>query len=141
METEKNFNNNPESNEEDPLGLSAEDKELFFTLSKRLNLTEKDKKYWRLRDIIRDSHERNITGDLSRWFRESSYEFDRSIEPTIKRGYKSHALYWLKAALPEEMKYGTATKEERIQEARKWAEKAGTTLEEIAQENNIEIPG
>lgn len=77
-----------------------------------------------------------------------SPEINEIFKKLIIRGYKSQAIGWIKSLTAEGLKYGTVPgnstpsvqekKDFRIAEARKFAEKAGTTVETLVAENKLE---
>lgn len=90
-------------------------------------------------DKIREKAEKgDVTYDLNRWFGQRMRQDDPELLDIKKRGFVSESVAWLKSTSPEGMKYGTATKEERLAKAREFAEKAQTTIEELAEQNGIE---
>ena len=55
-----------------------------------------------------------------------------------KLGHRTNAKLWLISRRPNQMVYGTASFEERLTLAREAAAKAGTTIEIIGAEDNLE---
>ncbi|RJR32105.1 hypothetical protein C4569_00100 [Candidatus Parcubacteria bacterium] len=91
-------------------------------------------------EIIKEQAKKgNVSYELNRWFGERMLNGDRELLEIQKQGFASEALAWLKSTTPEEMKYGTASKEKRIAKARESAQLAGKTLEELAEENGLEM--
>jgi hypothetical protein len=86
-------------------------------------------------DKLREKAENgDVTYDLNRWFGGRMVKNDPELLAIQKQGFISDAVKWLKSTLPEGMKYGKASKEERIAKAREFAEKAKTTIEELAKQ-------
>ncbi len=56
-----------------------------------------------------------------------------------QQGFVSEAVAWLKSTTRQGMKYGQATKEERLLKAREFAQKASTTIEALAEEHGIKF--
>ena len=56
-----------------------------------------------------------------------------------KQGFISAAIDWLNSTRPERMKYGTATKQDRLDKAREFAAKAETTVEALARKHNLDL--
>jgi hypothetical protein len=56
----------------------------------------------------------------------------------LQKGRRSAALGWLRSTSQEGMRFGTASKEERLAKARSFAELAGLNIEELAREYNLE---
>lgn len=56
----------------------------------------------------------------------------------LKKGRRAEALRWLRSASKEGMRSGTSTKKERLYKAKVFAELAGTTIEELAKETDLE---
>ena len=92
-------------------------------------------------DKIRKKAERgDVTYDLNRWFGQRMRQDDPELLEIQKQGFVSESVAWLKATTPEGMKYGKATREERFAKAREFAEKAQTTIEELAEQQGIDLP-
>ena len=89
-------------------------------------------------------HEKAIIGDISydlrRWFGKRMDEGDAELLELQRIGYIAEAINWLESTEPDLVKYGIASQEERLAKAKTFAELAGTTIEEIAKEYNLEIP-
>ncbi|MDD5567030.1 MAG: hypothetical protein PHH01_02435 [Patescibacteria group bacterium] len=91
-------------------------------------------------DKIRTKAERgDVTYDLYRWFGQRMKRDDPELLEIQKQGFISGAVSWLESTTPEGMKYGKATREERLAKARELAEKAQTTIEELAIQHGIEL--
>jgi len=91
-------------------------------------------------DKIRRKAERSdVTYDLNRWFGQRMRQNDSELLEIQKQGFISEAVAWLKSTTPEGIKYGKATKEERLAKAREFAEKAQTTIEELAEQHGINL--
>ena len=151
---------------ENELGLEVEDAELFQRLVRIINqetlrvfqdrrlarkflLAGKSgnvNKYWRIRDLIRDSRSRDVSYELNRWLgsHRDIAGVNEIYEQILKRGYKSEAVRCLRSLSPEEMKYGPADqtpaqkRQVRMARAEEFAGKAGVQLKQIAQEHNLE---
>jgi len=66
-------------------------------------------------DKIRKKAEKNdVTYELNRWFGQRMRQDDPELLRIQKQGFVSEAVSFLKSAMPEGMKYGKATKEERL---------------------------
>jgi hypothetical protein len=81
----------------------------------------------------------DVTFDLNRWFGGRMRQNDPELLAIQKQGFISEAIAWLKSTAPEGMKYGTASKQERIAKAREFAAKAQTTIEELAKQQGITL--
>lgn len=93
-----------------------------------------------LNKIRKKAERSDITYDLNRWFWQRMRQDDPELLEIQKQGFISESVAWLKSATPEGMKYGKATKEERLSKARELAEKAQTTIEELAKQHGIDLP-
>lgn len=91
-----------------------------------------------LADIKRKARHGDVTYDLWRWFRERMGQRDKHLLQIQRLGFESEALAWLRSTTPEKMRYGTATREERIAKAHEFAAKAGSTLMELAAQHNLQ---
>jgi hypothetical protein len=133
-----------QSNEDKGEQEKQEDEALFSELANILGLRESDRSYSRIRKLIADSRKVNVAFDVDRFL---SFEAKRTSNPRakeiidfiLKRGFSSDALGWLRSATPQGMQYGTAKREVRIENARKLAEAADISLEEIARKNHISL--
>ena len=91
-------------------------------------------------DKIRTKAARSdVTYDLNRWFGQRMHQDDPELLKIQKQGFISESIAWLKSTTSEGMKYGKATKEERLAKAREFAEKAKTTIEQLAEQQVIEL--
>jgi len=97
-------------------------------------ISDKD---FHLKGIKAMSQKRDVTYDLYRYFQGEMKSGDEHLLNIQKQGYYSEAREWLLSLSPEEMKYGTANREQRLAEAKRFADLAGTTVEQIAEENNL----
>jgi len=141
--------------------LDREDQEAFELLCKIVGLTKggrNSKRYWRVRDCFLGSHHEDCSFEINKWlgseinpntssnipFEELTKVFERArrvkeiVEPLLRRGHEARAVKWLLSRTPEGMKYGNGTREFRLEEAKKSAEKAGKTIEQIAAEHGLE---
>jgi hypothetical protein len=127
-----------------------EDEELFAEILKGSNLKADSKAYWRIRQAVKKSREHNIQFDFYRGVSESyglfwvkkGDTYQRTMELidfVIKRGYRSSAKQWLESTLPENIKYGTYSKEQRIEQAEAMARKGRMSIEELAKEVGVEL--
>lgn len=82
----------------------------------------------------------DVTYDLNRWFGQRMRQDDPELLEIQKQGFESESIAWLKSTRLEGIKYGKATKEERLAKAREFAEKAKTTIEELAEQHEIDLP-
>jgi hypothetical protein len=103
------------------------------------NIIDTEKKI-RLEQIREKAKKIDVTYDLNRWFGDRMRQNDPGLLEIQKEGFISMAAEWLKSTNPEQMKFGTATKEQRIEEAQKYAKLAEMPLEEIAKKYNLKIP-
>jgi len=74
--------------------------------------------------IIKKAERGDVTYDLNRWFGQRMRQDDSELLEIQKQGFISEAVSWLKSTTPEGMKYGKASKEERLAKAREFTEKA-----------------
>ena len=81
----------------------------------------------------------DVTYDLNRWFGQRMRQDDSELLEIQNQGFISESVAWLKSTTSDGMKYGKATKEERITKAREFAEKAQTTIEELAEQHGIDL--
>jgi len=93
-----------------------------------------------LEEIRERSKKLDVTYDLNRWFREGMQNNDPELMEIQKNGFISEAVKWVESLTPERMKFGTASKEQRIEEAKKYAKLAGLTLEQILKDYNLKLP-
>lgn len=136
-------------------GLSAEDQAVFNMIKIAASLRDTKgmdgNRYWRVRDIVRDSRKHDVSYEVDRWLGGSlhsyrdihdpqarnehlaAHEVQRLIQPILRRGWIAEARNCLQAATPEGMRYGRPehTSEKRIAEAKTWADKAGVSLHGI----------
>lgn len=108
-------------------------------------------KYYAIIRLVSASRSRDITYEVNRWLRSSREinEIDEICKTLLLRGYRSQALSWIRSLGVEEMKYGTVPgnfkptdKEKRnfrLEQARVFAEKANTTIEDLAVENKLQF--
>lgn len=82
----------------------------------------------------------DVTFDLNRYFGSRMRSSDPELLDIQKEGFITDARKWIESTSSEGMKYGTASFDERIEKAREMAKLAGTTIEEIAEEYNLELP-
>jgi hypothetical protein len=94
----------------------------------------------RLDEIRQKAGNGDVTYDLNRWFGQRMREDDSVLSEIQKRGFVSASVAWLRSTTAEGMKYGRATKEERLVKAREFAEKAQTTIEQLAEQYEIDLP-
>lgn len=81
----------------------------------------------------------DITYDLDRWFGGTAHRNSPELLEIQRRGFVSEAIAWLKSATADGMKYGKASKEERLAKAREFAAKAETTIEELVEKHRISL--
>lgn len=93
----------------------------------------------RLDRIIKNSETSDVTYDLFRYFWQRMQDKDQELLKIQRNGFIGETISWLKSTTEKGMKYGTASKEERILKAREFAEKAGVLIEDLAQQENIDI--
>lgn len=141
-------------------GLLPEDQEIFDRIKRIAGLNKggrDENRYWRVRDTIRNARRHGVDYELDRWLstelrpvdglykeknrkkRATAIELSAVLEPIRHRGWISDARNWLESATTNGMKYGRGTKEKRIVEAKKWADKAGVSLQKIIDEYNIDV--
>ncbi|HYC34294.1 MAG TPA: hypothetical protein VEC13_01025 [Candidatus Paceibacterota bacterium] len=143
--------------------LLKEDQESFEALCKLIGLSKRGRdrnRYWRVRDCFDGSHDEDMSYEINRWLGYATaspsfhgYEYRKEeidkqiekirkvkaiVEPLLKRGHEARAVKWLLSRTPEKMKYGSGSREQRLEEAIRSAEKAGKTIEQIAKEHNLE---
>src|SRR3989344_5461282 len=125
--------------------LSADDQALFEELIALLesgsrNLDENRK--WRISDLFRDSYEHDVAFDVDRWLKRSHENIPRVEEIAkilMRRGYVSAARSWTRSLTPEGMKYGTGTRELRIEKAKKYAKLGSVDVFELAKEQHVSL--
>lgn len=130
--------------DEKKLREQAEDEQLLVELCTELKITSQDKSYYRIKRAITGSRETDMSFEVDRWitWRAEMAKSTRALEirdQLVKRGYEAGALGWLKSLTPEGLKYGSGSRELRLEEAKKLANKAEIPLEEIARKNNLRI--
>jgi protein tyrosine phosphatase (PTP) superfamily phosphohydrolase (DUF442 family) len=80
----------------------------------------------------------DVTYELQRWYRREFIEERRSEFLELQRlGFEGEAITWLKSTTPDNMRYGIASKEARIRKANDFAEMAGTTLQALAEREEL----
>lgn len=89
--------------------------------------------------VKRKAEDGDVTFELNRWFGEKMKQADPELLEIQRHGFASEAISWLRSMTPDGMKYGTTTREERLAGARESAEKAQTTIEELAEQNGIDL--
>jgi hypothetical protein len=94
----------------------------------------------RLQLIIEKSKMGDVHYDLYRWFRTRMLKNDPELLEIQKNGYIAEAVRWIRSTITEKMNYGRFSKEQRIEEAKKYAELAGVPLEQILKEHNLKFP-
>jgi|GEM_PF-2146739 len=124
-----------------------EDDALFAELVQIFALKESDRPFYKIRKVITDSRKYSVTFDVNRylsWRAEEMRDNPRVreiMDLILKRGYVAEAVNWLKSTTPAGMKYGTGSKDLRLENARKFAKDAGVSLEELAKQHKIKIEG
>jgi len=98
---------------------------------------EQKKRFEKIRDR---SKEGDVTYNLNRWFSERMRKNDPELLEIQKNGYIAEAVRWARSTITEKMNYGRFSKEQRIEEAKKYAELAGLTLEQILKDHNLKLP-
>lgn len=93
----------------------------------------------RLDRITEDAEKKDVTYDLNQWFRHRMIQKDPELLKIQRRGFASEAVAWLRSTTPKGMECGRASKEERFERAREFADKAQTTIEELAEQKEIEL--
>ncbi|MSR84940.1 hypothetical protein EXS71_00665 [Candidatus Uhrbacteria bacterium] len=113
----------------------------FQTLIRLRKIKKGSNAYYRLRECFYYAGETDITFDLNRWAGAEHLALgseERAItEKLKKRGYESAAYIWWLSAQSEGMKYGTGTRELRLQKATEFAQKIGMSLEMILQRKGV----
>ena len=113
-----------------------------------INSKKSTKRYWGAYRAIRESREYDTSFNIDRWISgwiqyvkdpAQARRLREISELLLRRAYTSHAVLSLKAATPEGMRYGRASREERIQEAREYAKKIGASIEQIMSEHDIHL--
>jgi hypothetical protein len=127
-------------------GLEKEDNALFARIAKALKYEAESKGpharngYWRVRDIVRDSHKHDVAFNVSRWMNINlSYgkwspdelaNLKKDMSTVLRRGYVAESKSWEKSI--HEPRYGTATPEYKRKEAERFAKLAEAPFEELA---------
>lgn len=83
------------------------------------------------------AQEKDVSFDLGRLYGSERDAGRPDIIDILKTGHASEAANWLQSTTPENMKYGTASSEERIAEACGHAALAGIPLFLIAEERGL----
>ena len=129
-------------------------------LSKGLNFAKSSlaseagniRRYYRIKEFFRSANKCDVENFYNYHNLRSeagiNSEIDSIFKALLLRGYKSQAVGWIKSLTVEGLKYGTVPglvkpnaqekKAFRIAEARKFAEKAGVSLEDLVAENKLE---
>lgn len=94
----------------------------------------------KLEEIRKKAQRGDVSYDLNRWFMAKIKEGDPELLEIRKQGYISEALKWLKSMVPEGMKYGHASRGQRLEKAKEFAKLADTTIEEIKKQHDIDLP-
>lgn len=105
----------------------------FKTLIASLSLyKEGTQGFYRVRDLFYRARRGDVKFEVHRWIttKNISPEAQEVVDRLLKTGYISAAKSWHKSAQPEGMKYGTASREERLVQAEEFARKAGLSLSE-----------
>jgi exopolysaccharide biosynthesis protein len=108
-----------------------------MSIEKGINFNQEKRE--QLDKIIKKAETHDVTYDLYRYFPERMKQQDPELLEIQKQGFKSEAISWLRSTTPENIKYGTASKEERLGKVREFAEKAQTTIEELAKQSGINL--
>lgn len=105
-------------------------------------------RYWKMRDIVRDSLSHDVGYEIDRWLgvylrpglvmTPETEKLRELVEKIRIRGFRSMARMYLEAATGDGLKTG-GTVEEKIAGAEKYAKLAGVPLAQIAQEAGLEI--
>lgn len=94
----------------------------------------------KINKIRQKAEKGDVTYDLNRFFGQCIRQDDSELLEIQKQGFISESVAWLKSTTPEGMVYGKTTKEERLARAREFAEKAQTTIEELVEQHEINLP-
>ena len=108
------------------------DEELLGTIASVIGVDKEDERYSRIRSFIQNSYQQDVSFEVDRWTRGYEDEdLSEALDVIRRRGYEAEARNWLFSALPEGMKFGKATREERIAKAEELARRAGMSVEDI----------
>ena len=113
-----------------------ESKESPLERSNRRYEKEQEKRFEKILDR---SKEGDVTYQLNRYFLERMRKHDPELLEIQKNGFIAEAVRWARSAMTEEMNYGRFSKEQRIEEAKKYADLAGIPLEQIVREHNLKL--
>lgn len=91
-----------------------------------------------LEEIRNRAKEHDVTYDLYRISGQRMRGNDPELLAIQRQGFESEATAWLKSMMPESMKYGKASRKERLERAEEFAKKAGVSLAELAQRSNLQ---
>ncbi len=139
----------PETKEVDAkTGLEVGDQLLFQSIVTFTKIRIGTDSYWRIRDLVRDSHVGDVSFNIDRYLghylkhpggEENFGVFRDAVSIVERRGFISECKEWLKSTTPEGMRFGKGTRELRIDQARAFAAKAKMELEKVAAEMRIKI--
>ena len=99
-----------------------------------------EEKKEQIEEIRRLAQFGDVTYHLQRHFSVQMRDENSELIEIQRLGYISESIRWIKAMTPEGMKMGTGSTELRLEKAKEFAELAGTTVEEIAAENGLQLP-
>ena len=94
-------------------------------------------KQYSLNQLREIAQKNDVSFDLGRLYGTERDAGDSGVIDILKTGHVSEAANWLQSTTPEEMKYGTASREERITKAYGHAALAGVPLTLIAEERGL----
>lgn len=94
---------------------------------------------WSLKRLQEEALKHDVTYDAHRWFSEGSRGniTNPLVLEAIRQGHESEVVRWLESMTPEGMKYGLATREVRLVEAKEHAKLAKKMLPAIAIEHGL----
>lgn len=90
-----------------------------------------------IEEIRKDAERRDVTHHLLRCFGYSKLSRDQNLLSIQRRGFESETILWLKSMTSEGMKYGTASKSQRLEKAKYFAKRAGVDLSVLAEKTGL----
>lgn len=94
-------------------------------------------KRYSLEELRERAITRDVSYDIQRLYRDELKAGNEEVRDVLRTGHVAEAVSWLKSIAPDEMEYGTLTRDQRIEQAAGHAAAAGYPLEIIAEEHNL----
>lgn len=94
-------------------------------------------KPYSLEELRQKSSRGDVTFDLYRLYGEQLKKGDPEIIGILEQGHVSEAANWLVSTTPDQMKFGTASREERLAKAQGHAALSGIPLVVIAEQHGL----